>query len=164
MLEDYRPPPSSSTIEVEVRQKNFQILMMSFSKIREYVTEYSSYRQVVYYLLFPSFYLPQKDKTRQQDKSFTVQTWVTSSNQCLHLFHTYQLLKLHHWLIYGRACPVTIKSSTSLRLFWFFSPVLIFALTCTYCGWISILVYVYIHSVLLPVVVRMSATGGATVK
>jgi hypothetical protein len=67
----------------------------------------------------------------------TVQTSVTSSNQCLHLFHTYQLVKLLHYLIYGRACPVSIKSSTALRLFWVFSPMFIFAfdMPCTYGGW-----------------------------
>ncbi len=70
--------------------------MMYFSKIKEYVTEYSGYRQVVYYLLFPSFYVPHENKTSNQAKSFTVQTSVTSSNQCVHLPHTCQLVKLHH--------------------------------------------------------------------
>jgi hypothetical protein len=69
--------------------QNFQIFMIFFPKIREYVKKYSGYRQVVYCLLYSSFYLPQKDKTSQQDKSFTVQAWVPCSNQCLHLFHTH---------------------------------------------------------------------------
>jgi hypothetical protein len=136
--------------------------MMVFSNIREYVTKYSGYRQVVYYLLFSSFYLPQKDKTSQQEKSFTVQTSVTSSNQCLRLFHTHQLVKIHHYLIYGRACPVSIKSSTSLPLFWFFSPVFQFSLTCLVLivdGFSSLFIYIC-TGFSFPVVVRMSATGG----
>jgi hypothetical protein len=43
------PPPLSSKIQVEVCQKTFkflfQILMMFFSKIKEYVTEYSGYNR-----------------------------------------------------------------------------------------------------------------------
>ncbi len=148
------PPPLSSKIQVEVCQKTFkflfQILMMFFSKIKEYVTEYSGYnRQVVYYVLFPKFYLPQKDKTSQQDKFFTVQTLVTCSNQCLHLFHTCQLVKLHHQLICGSACPVSIRSSNSLRLFSFYWRVFIFALTCLLLsvnGFRSFFIYIYIQA------------------
>ncbi len=36
----------------------------------------------------------------------------------LHFFHTYQLMHLHHYLICGGGCPFSIKSSTSLLLFW----------------------------------------------
>ncbi len=138
--------------------------MMFFSKIKEYVTEYSGYnRQVVYYVLFPYFYLPQKDKTSQQDKSFTVQTLVTCSNQCLHLFHTCQLVKLHHQLICGSACPVSIRSSNSLRLF-FILLACVYDMPSTQCEWISIFLYIYTYRLLLLVVMRVSTTGGAHVQ
>ncbi len=167
------PPPFSSKIQVEVCQKTFkiyfQIFMIFFSKIREYVKKYSGYRQVVYCLLYSSFYLPQKDKTSQQDKSFTVQASVTCSNQCLHLFHTHSsewnsttssFVAEHVLLALG-----LVLHYDCFDCFGFLSCVYIcFDMPCTYCEWISILRYIYIYSVLLPVVVRVSGTSKAHVQ
>ncbi len=122
--------------------------MMFFPKIKEYVTEYSGYnRQVVYYVLFSNFYLPQKDKTSQQDKSFTVQTLVTCSNQCLHLFHTASEAPslAHLWQSMPCQHQVFYFIRTVFIVLVFLSCVYIcFDMPCTHCEWISILVYIYL--------------------
>jgi hypothetical protein len=87
--------------------------------------------------------------------------WVLSSPEMvfwitvLHLFHTYQLVHFHHYLICGRGCPFSIKSSSSLLLFllfWFSSRVFIFALTCLVLivdGFPSLFIYIYRYRVFL---------------
>ncbi len=67
-----------------------------------------------------------------------------------HFFHIYQLVHLHHQLIYNIDCPFRIIfhfiTTILMVLVFLFYVYICINMPCTFCGWICILLYIYTYT------------------